>query len=121
MLTTFGKAIRKIRIDRNLLLKDMADALEVSSPFLSSIETGKKQVPPDFLNRLCEYYNLDAGDCQKLRDAAAQSAKEIRIDIENLDDEKKGFVLAFAKRFENMNEIQRQRILDTLKTDEDEN
>ena len=52
MLTAFGKALRKIRIDRNLLLKDMADGLGCSSPFLSAIESGTKKIPDDMIERI---------------------------------------------------------------------
>ena len=34
MPTEFGKIIRKIRIDNDVLLKDMANALNISSAFL---------------------------------------------------------------------------------------
>ena len=42
MLTALGRFLRKIRIDRNELLKDMADKLEVSASFLSAVENGKR-------------------------------------------------------------------------------
>ena len=45
MLTALGRFLRKIRIDRNELLKDMADKLEVSASFLSAVENGKKSMP----------------------------------------------------------------------------
>ena len=47
MLTEFGKALRKIRIDRQQLLKDMANKLGVSSAYLSAVENGKRRMPQD--------------------------------------------------------------------------
>ena len=38
MLTNFGKALRKLRIDNNELLKDMALKLEVTVSYLSAVE-----------------------------------------------------------------------------------
>ena len=45
MLTMLGKFLRKLRIDRNELLKDMAGKLDVTVSFLSSVENGKKKMP----------------------------------------------------------------------------
>ena len=46
MLTEFGKILRKLRIDRQELLRDMAKNLEVSSAYLSAVETGKRKILP---------------------------------------------------------------------------
>ena len=42
MTTNFGKFCRKLRIDNDELLYDMAAKLGVSSAFLSKVENGKK-------------------------------------------------------------------------------
>jgi transcriptional regulator with XRE-family HTH domain len=44
MLTPFGKKVRKLRIDVGVTLKSMADAMGVTSSYLSAIETGKRAV-----------------------------------------------------------------------------
>ena len=38
MLTSLGKFLRKLRIDRGEILKDMADKLGVTVSFLSAVE-----------------------------------------------------------------------------------
>ena len=43
MLTSLGKFLRKIRIDNDEYLKDMADKLGVTVSFLSAVENGKKK------------------------------------------------------------------------------
>ncbi|WP_309460957.1 helix-turn-helix transcriptional regulator [Escherichia coli] len=45
MVTSFGKTLRKMRIDRGMVLKNMADLLGVSSAYLSAIELGKSEPP----------------------------------------------------------------------------
>ena len=52
MLSDFGIPIRKVRLERQLLLKDMADTLGVSSAFLSSVEKGKRKVPKGWVDKL---------------------------------------------------------------------
>jgi transcriptional regulator with XRE-family HTH domain len=69
----FGKALRKLRIDRNLLLKDMADALGYSSAFLSAVEMGRKKIPADLIQRLETLYSLNPIEIESLRKAAEKS------------------------------------------------
>jgi transcriptional regulator with XRE-family HTH domain len=45
MLTQLGIFLRKLRLDRGEILKDMAIKLNVSSSFLSAVENGKKRIP----------------------------------------------------------------------------
>ena len=42
--TSFGKEIRKLRVDYDQTQKDLAKLLGVSPAFLSAVEVGKKQV-----------------------------------------------------------------------------
>lgn len=57
----FGKYIRLIRIKREIAVKDLAAQIDISSSYLSKIETGKKKVPHDekFLIRLSESLGVD--------------------------------------------------------------
>ena len=43
MLTSIGKFLRKLRMSNGEILRDMAEALEVTSAFLSAVENGKKK------------------------------------------------------------------------------
>ena len=43
MITPFGKSLRNIRMDRGMLLKDMAQDLDVTSSYLSAVEVGKQR------------------------------------------------------------------------------
>lgn len=75
-LNEFGKAVRRLRLDKDELLKDMAARLRVTPAFLSSIETGRKPVPAGFVDRIAEEYGLDNAAriaLQKLADATRTS------------------------------------------------
>ena len=63
MTTELGKFLRKLRIDKNEILLDMANKLGVSPSFLSSVEIGKRQMPPMWNIRICKLYALT--DAQK--------------------------------------------------------
>lgn len=79
MITPLGKELRRLRLDRDWLLKGMADGIGVSSSFLSAIETGRKPIPDDFLERIVNWAQLDIDETARLRRAADQSALEVRI------------------------------------------
>ena len=51
-MTELGIALRKIRLDKHELLREMAAKLNVSSAFLSAVETGKKRPPANFVNKI---------------------------------------------------------------------
>lgn len=82
-MTPFGKLIRHYRIDHEMLMGDMADALTISASYLSQIETGKKPIPPGFVDRVGRLFNLQGVDLQALREAAAQSTTEFRIKLDD--------------------------------------
>ena len=80
-LTPFGKEVRKYRIDRDMLLKDLADALGVTPTFVSAVEAGRKPVPPAWPERISDVLGLDMIQRKALENAAAKSAREVRISL----------------------------------------
>jgi len=115
MLTPFGKLVRKLRIDRGLRLKEMAESLGISSSFLSAVETGNKAVPAALVEQVCGYFRLDAGQQGELRRAADASQAEARIKMEGLEDQSRELVAAFARRIGELDQSQREKMLDVLK------
>ncbi len=115
MLTPFGKLVRKLRIDRGLRLKDMADSLGLSSAFLSAVETGSKPVPASMVDHVCRYFALDPQQQGDLRKAVDASQVEARIRMDGLEDQSRELVAAFARRIGDLDPGQRERILDVLK------
>lgn len=45
MATELGKFLKKLRIDKDELMKDMADRMKIASSTLSSIEMGRRNPP----------------------------------------------------------------------------
>lgn len=58
MLTRFGKELRKIRIEHDEILKDMADKLNVTAAYLSAVENGNRKIPDSWVNIITEEYGL---------------------------------------------------------------
>lgn len=75
MLTEFGKALRKLRIDNDERILDMAKKIGKSSAFVSSIEHGQKPLPDAFDDLIIETYGLDGLQAQTIRQAYTHSKK----------------------------------------------
>jgi transcriptional regulator with XRE-family HTH domain len=78
-LTTFGKVIRKLRIDHGLLLGNMAKKIGVSSAYLSSIELGERSIPKDFFQKIkgCSIFNKD--ELSAIEESITHSLKEFKF------------------------------------------
>lgn len=79
MLTEIGKELRKLRIDKEERLMDMAQALGISPAFLSAVETGQKSPPDGFADRVVKAYKLKGDDAEKITRAVDQSRKTVRL------------------------------------------
>ena len=109
MLTKFGKMLRKMRIDRDELLRDMADKLNVTVAYLSAVENGNREVPDTWIEIIANEYNLANEEIAELQEAAYENKNSVKIDIQKTED--KELVLSFARSFKQLsngdvNEIQ---------------
>ncbi|HEY8162125.1 MAG TPA: XRE family transcriptional regulator [Methylocystis sp.] len=99
-LTPFGKALRKLRIEYDLRLFDLARVLDVSSAFISAIETGRKTIPDGFVTRISNALSLREDETRELRSAADKTRKEVKV--ERLSETDRELVAAFARRLDDI-------------------
>lgn len=119
MTTEFGKVLRKIRVDRDMTLADLADLLSVSAAFLSALETGKKPVPPTFVSKLTAALDLTGEVATSLSETAAKSrSKAVVIPLDGKDAFSKRLAVAFARRLDNMPSREVQELLKLLEADQ---
>lgn|GEM_PF-122363 len=104
MITEFGKVLRKLRIDRGEILKNMADKLEMTSSYLSAIECGKRNIPSDFIEKLASLYELDESQIAELNSAKDESLNSIEICIEGKNASQRDLALQFASKFNDIDE-----------------
>lgn len=110
MLTDFGKLCRKIRIDHDQILADMADELNVSAAFLSAVENGKKNPPAEWLNIIRKAYQLEDQEYTKLQQAYVNSFNQVKINLESMNNNDRKTVMAFARRFEQLGKADKEKI-----------
>lgn len=120
MITEFGKALRKIRIDRGEVLRDMAAKLEVSPSFISAIETGKKKIPNGFLEQIVNLYDLTRTEERMLKDAAKDSVTAVKINLLGSDTTQRRAALVFARDFGTLSDKTAEQILKLLQQGSDD-
>jgi transcriptional regulator with XRE-family HTH domain len=95
-LSTFGKFVRRRRVLLEMPLGEMARRLGVSPSFLSSVETGRKSVPKDWLSDVSNILQLNQQDIIKLEHAI--DAETGLKKIEATSEESAAFLAAFSRR-----------------------
>ena len=114
MLTEFGKILRKLRIDNQELLKDMANRLGVSSAYLSAVETGKRKVPSDWTAKVATLYSLKGEQREELELACEKSAQEVRISLAEATGLQRETAISFAKALEGLDDQKLKKIMEVM-------
>lgn len=111
MLTELGKILRKIRIDRQELLRDMAETLGVSAAYLSAVENGKRNAPVAWIDKIIQAYRLNPDEAKQLRSAFDESKDELRISLQKISAQKRNTAISFAKALEGLSDEELERIM----------
>lgn len=101
-LTPYGRLCRKLRIDRECTLLDVAKYCGCTSSYLSAIEHDKKLLPKKILDMTIEYFGRDHEI--EIRRAALLSVFDYRINVSNSSDQVRELVALFAKNFDKLSE-----------------
>ena len=64
--STLGITLKQLRKEKGLTIKDLADKIGVSQPFLSQIETAKRKASPELLGKIAEAVNVSYFDLLKI-------------------------------------------------------
>lgn len=118
MKSRIGKFLRILRIKRDENLKLMAENLEISTPYLSAIENGKREIPNDFYEKIVNAYNLSIEESKELQEAIDLSIKSKDIDLSNLCDERKLLSIRYARKIQNLSEDDLKKLKEILGDDD---
>ncbi len=84
-MTPFGDRMRKLRAERNMTLKDMAEAVGVSPAYLSALEHGKRGRPSwHLIQRIIAHFNIIWDEAEEVVHLARISHPRIAIDTAGL-------------------------------------
>jgi transcriptional regulator with XRE-family HTH domain len=119
--TSFGEFVRILRIKHHEIMGDMAKMLGVKVPFLSAVENGKKNVPVEWINKIVDYYNLDSGEQERLKEVIEESKTQYKIKAQNAGKLQRKAAVQFARSFDNIDDETAERIIELLNNKENTN
>ena len=114
MITNFGKFLRKLRVDHNEFLKDMAARLGVTVAYLSAIEHGKHDVPDHWMHLLATIYDLTPEQITEMQTYAYENKDNIKIRLSHRTPKDRELILAFAQSINNLSETDKKDIYNIL-------
>lgn len=94
-LTDFGKTVRKARLDAEETLSTMADNLGVSPAFLSAMETGRKNISEEWVNKINNFFEMRGVKVEKLGSMADMSNQN--VSLLGQDPHKQMLIAGFAR------------------------
>jgi len=103
-MNKLGIFLKKLRVEHDEVLFDMAQRLGVSSAFLSAVENGRKSPPLPWSDVIADKYKLESAQKQELTKAISDSINQIRMSLGNVSPEKKDCALAFARNFDSFSD-----------------
>ena len=84
-MTPFGAKLRELRAARGILQRDMARALEISAPYLSALEHGRRGTPSaGLIHQICQYFGLIWDEADELAALAKNSRPKLRLNAGGL-------------------------------------
>lgn len=87
-MTPFGARLRRLRAERGLTLKQLAEALQVSAPYLSSLEHGKRGAPrAGLVHQVNEYFGLIWDEADDMSGLAKLSNPRVTVNTAGLTPE----------------------------------
>lgn len=84
MATEIAKFLRKLRIDNDQSLGDMADKINLSAAYLSAIENGKRTAPEEMKENLFRVYDLSEEKKLEFARLVAESRKKVEIGLKDI-------------------------------------
>lgn len=116
--TRFGEYLRLLRVKNHEVMGDMAKLLGTSTPYLSAVENGKKNVPKKWPAIIADHYNLNADEIAELNEAISESRTQMKINMQNSGGIQRKTALQFARSFDNMDEETAMKIMKLLGGDD---
>ena len=113
--TPFGEFVRILRIRHHQVMGDMAKLLNTSTPFLSAVENGKKNVPVEWVQKLVDIYHLTSDEQYELQRAIDESRLQYKIVLGDASVSRRKAAMQFARSFDEMDDETALKILELLK------
>ena len=117
--TKFGEFMRIQRTKHHEVMADTAKLFGVKLPFISTVESGKRNVPVEWIPLLIEHYSLSSVEQAELIDAVEHSKTQMKINLTAANNTQRRLAVQFQRSFENLDEDTAAAIIKLLGGEED--
>ena len=118
IMTDIAKFLKKLRIDNEKNLGDMAEDLGLSAAYLSAIENGKRVAPEELKDLLFQKYRLSEDQKLEFAKLVAESRNKVEIGLAGIQEdilpEYVDTAVMFAHDLSQMNREQLAKVKDFL-------
>lgn len=112
--TKYGEMMRVLRVKAHEVMGDTAKLLGVKVPFISAVESGKRNVPEDWLPVLIKHYHLDDVQQKELQQAVESSKTQMKINLTSATNTQRRLAVQFQRSFDNIDEDTAEAIMRLL-------
>ena len=79
---SFGDFLRTKRLEKGVSFRELADIINVTAPYISDIEKGRRNAPVmDKLEKLSEYFGLSEEEKTEMFDLAGEKKDDLPPDL----------------------------------------
>ena len=112
--TKYGEFMRILRVRFREVMSDTAKMFNVKLPFVSAVESGKKNVPEEWIAIIVEHYHLGEKETRELMDAIEESKTQMRINLLTASTAQRRVAVQFQRSFDSLDEDTAEAILKLL-------
>lgn len=112
-MTNIAKFLRKLRIDNEQSLEDMANKIDFSPAYLSAIEHNKRKIPEDMKEKIFDKYILTEEQKLEFSRIIAEGRAKVVIDLAGFQNNRSEYVdtaVMFAHDLSKMNRNQLEEV-----------
>ena len=115
-MTPFGARLRKLRADRGMTQKTLADRLNVSPAYLSALEHGRRGRPGHGLvMEICGHLDLIWDQAEDLKRLAEQSHPKVTLDTGGLSPRATELANLMRRRLPDLSDSDLEQLITVLK------
>lgn len=100
--TKYGEFIRILRVKNHEVMGDTAKLLNCKVPFVSSVESGKKNVPDSWAPILIEHYKLSEDEAKELYKSIEDSKTQVKLNLASATAPQREVAVQFQRSFAKM-------------------
>lgn len=117
--TKYGEFMRILRVKAHEVMGDTAKLLNVKVPFVSAVESGKRNVPEEWIPIIIEHFHLDPEEQAELRDAIESSKTQMKLNLVTASNTQRRLAVQFQRSFENLDEDTAEAIIKLLNKEDE--